>query len=110
MELRERVAETYCGWCSDYCEADAKLCPIALASADRLLAIPEISQALKLMDMIPEGEFCTDCGLRSRNIYGVLVTYCPVVKQKLEGRVMYHNEWEYIKIESCPKPYKGETE
>ena len=71
-----------------------------------LYSIDEISQALKLMDMIPDGKYCCD------------MTIGKIFKCKYEGVfdncvITGKQEWaggHHIKNVDCPKPYKGETE
>ena len=100
MELRipsseYRPCQLYCayGW-----DCDLGKCPIFDTYNS-----PEISQALKLMDMIPEGKYC--------RIFTGEVN-CPIA---IVGVCAFDEVAEYslddigvIKEQVCPKPYKGE--
>jgi len=37
MELREKIAEKFCGFCLEYCAGDEPLCDSALQHADEII-------------------------------------------------------------------------
>ena len=119
MELREQVADIiqdndadgYIVTTSIYgLEKDWEAYNIResyLNEADEILAIDEISQALKLMDMIPEGKECGDCDfVVPDQVSSTGQCYCGVIPDHPYLGVDYEVE----KHPDCPKLYKGETE
>ena len=120
MELREQIAkEAYDDFLSvigltspTWAELAEDLKKVNLHDADVFLANPEISKALKLMDMIPEGKYCTPLDARNMSDDCPFVLtdqdacrFCGGLDDEMVGDTAF-----YLKHPGCPKPAKGEND
>jgi len=83
----------------------------------RLKNDPELSQALKLMDMIPDGKCCSNCPLVDYDDMGSdewcrCDEWCRYAEwyDSINCEKLQRVADGLLKDPNCPKPYKGETE